>query len=79
MICSYECTFCLSCVELLKDVCPNCGGGFTFRPIRPEREWKPGLSLRQKPAVTTVTHKPVDFDAHELFAELIGNIPPEDR
>jgi hypothetical protein len=36
MICSYECTFCRSCVETkLKGVCPNCGGNFAPRPIRP--------------------------------------------
>lgn len=35
-ICSYECTFCAACVETkLKGVCPNCGGNFTARPIRP--------------------------------------------
>ncbi|TDO98656.1 DUF1272 domain-containing protein [Marinomonas balearica] len=29
MICSYECTYCRSCVEsVLENVCPNCGGGF---------------------------------------------------
>ena len=36
MICSFECTFCADCVEhRLGGVCPNCGGGFTARPIRP--------------------------------------------
>jgi hypothetical protein len=40
-ICSYECTFCAACVEhVLHDVCPNCGGGFVPRPIRPSRNWK---------------------------------------
>jgi hypothetical protein len=35
-ICSYECTFCAACVEdVLNDVCPNCGGGFQARPVRP--------------------------------------------
>ena len=35
MICSYECTFCSKCVEhILKNVCPNCGGGFEKRPQR---------------------------------------------
>lgn len=38
MICSFECTFCAQCVEArLKGVCPNCGGGFSPRPIRPAR------------------------------------------
>ncbi|MEN9918444.1 MAG: hypothetical protein RL662_880 [Bacteroidota bacterium] len=37
MICSFECTFCKDCVEtVLENVCPNCGGGFENRPIRPK-------------------------------------------
>jgi hypothetical protein len=36
-ICSFECTFCAACAEnVFKDVCPNCGGNFVPRPIRPE-------------------------------------------
>lgn len=36
MICTFECTFCQDCVESkLKGVCPNCGGNFSPRPIRP--------------------------------------------
>jgi uncharacterized protein len=36
MICSFECTFCMECVnEKLRGVCRNCGGEFTRRPIRP--------------------------------------------
>ena len=36
-ICSFECTFCANCVDQrLQGVCPNCGGGFVPRPIRPE-------------------------------------------
>lgn len=36
VICSFECTFCRACAEgVLAGVCPNCGGGFTPRPIRP--------------------------------------------
>src|SRR3954451_12526493 len=35
-ICTYECTFCAECVEQrLHGVCPNCGGGFERRPVRP--------------------------------------------
>jgi uncharacterized protein len=44
-ICSYECTFCATCVEtVLANVCPNCGDGFTPRPIRPKAERRPGVS-----------------------------------
>ncbi|PCI09528.1 hypothetical protein COB72_06260 [bacterium] len=36
MICTFECTFCRSCAEgKLAGKCPNCGGGFETRPIRP--------------------------------------------
>lgn len=36
MICTFECTFCADCVEHRFDfVCPNCGGNFVARPIRP--------------------------------------------
>ena len=36
MICTYECTFCAHCVEhCLDGRCPNCGGNFVPRPIRP--------------------------------------------
>jgi uncharacterized protein len=52
-ICSYECTFCADCVDgPLRNVCPNCRGGFAPRPIRPAREWRPGVSLARRPAST---------------------------
>lgn len=36
MICTFECTFCRDCVGTrLQGVCPNCGGNFAPRPIRP--------------------------------------------
>jgi len=36
MICSFECTFCRDCAQgVLANRCPNCGGDFTPRPIRP--------------------------------------------
>jgi uncharacterized protein len=36
-ICTFECTFCAGCVDnVLKGVCPNCGGNFVARPIRPK-------------------------------------------
>jgi hypothetical protein len=47
-ICTYECTFCADCVEQrLGGVCPNCGGNFQPRPIRPAR------LLLKDPASTT--------------------------
>jgi uncharacterized protein len=36
VICSFECTFCKECAETkLNNRCPNCGGEFVKRPIRP--------------------------------------------
>ena len=36
VICSFECTFCADCAEhKLGGKCPNCGGNFAPRPIRP--------------------------------------------
>jgi len=36
MICSFECTFCRDCAAgVLQGRCPNCGGAFSARPIRP--------------------------------------------
>lgn len=37
-ICSFECTFCVSCAEeKLASTCPNCGGELVPRPRRPAR------------------------------------------
>ena len=36
VICTFECTFCIECAEgPLAGQCPNCGGNFEKRPIRP--------------------------------------------
>jgi len=38
LICSYECTWCRDCAEnILRGICPNCGGELVRRPIRPAR------------------------------------------
>ena len=79
-ICSYECTFCGECVEnVLKNVCPNCGGGFMPRPVRPKKNWKGDNYLGKDPPSATVKHRPVDVEAHAKFAAPIRNIPPEKR
>lgn len=79
-ICSFECTFCANCVdEVLQGVCPNCGGGFTQRPVRPSRNWKNNNYLGANPARTTPVHKPVDRARHAEFAAPIKDIPPEAR
>ena len=79
-ICSYECTFCAACVEsVLDNVCPNCGGGFVPRPIRPAKNWKGDNYLGKDPASTSVRHRPVDADAHARFAAAIRMLPPHQR
>lgn len=78
-ICSYECTFCTSCVELLENVCPNCGGGFAPRPIRPNTNWRDDNYLGKDPASTTTKHRPVDLQAHATFVAQFRGIPPERR
>jgi hypothetical protein len=76
-ICSFECTFCASCAEgVLGNVCPNCGGGFERRPIRPARDWKGENFLGRYPASQKVRHRPVDAAAQaELVARLRGIAP----
>jgi len=79
-ICSYECTFCADCVEgLLENVCPNCGGGFVPRPVRPARNWKGDNYLGHDPAGGRVKHRPVDPVAHAAFAAPIRALAPQDR
>lgn len=53
-ICTYECTFCQDCVDhrLPGGVCPNCGGGFVPRPVRPPH------MLAKHPASTKRVTKP---------------------
>lgn len=80
MICSYECTFCQQCVdELLYNVCPNCGGGFCKRPIRPSHNLKNNNYLGKHPATTQPTHKPVNIDNHRSFSLKLKAIPPNRR
>jgi hypothetical protein len=33
-ICSFECTFCVTCTDEMSQVCPNCGGELVARPKR---------------------------------------------
>jgi hypothetical protein len=79
-ICSYECTFCASCVDdVLKNVCPNCGGGFALRPVRPSTNWNGDNFLGVHPAALKVRHRPVDPAAHAVFVARLASIPPERR
>jgi uncharacterized protein len=79
-ICSFECTFCADCVErVLFNVCPNCGGGFVPRPVRPARAWVGDVSLARRPASTTVKHKPVDAATHAALRAQLHGVRPEER
>ncbi len=74
MICSYECTFCSDCVEnVLYNVCPNCGGNFVPRPIRPKEE------LLQNPASNVFVYKPIDAVAFQKKLNKNRNVLPENR
>ncbi|WP_407157663.1 DUF1272 domain-containing protein [Bradyrhizobium sp. STM 3557] len=79
-ICSYECTFCAECVETkLVNVCPNCGGGFAPRPIRPTHEWRSGVcAVKQTPSDKRV-HLKYPFDDVAALTALVRDIPPEQR
>ncbi len=79
-ICSYECTFCADCVEgVLRDVCPNCGGGFAPRPIRPRGAWRPGTGLAHDGPCTRRVR--VGHSAEEIAAMTarLQATPPEHR
>ena len=79
-ICSFECTFCAHCADtLLGNVCPNCGGGFAPRPIRPAQDRINGNYLGNDPASTQVRHRPVDLQAHAALAASLRGLAPEQR
>ncbi len=71
MICTYECTFCDTCVEhILENVCPNCGGGFEKRPTRPKSQ------LIKHPVRNDKVFKPLEFN---YFLDRNKNIDPRSR
>ena len=79
-ICSYECTFCAECVDTeLRNVCPNCGGGFVPRPVRPAAEWRPGVSRARQPASDQRVH--LKYSRADIVAHVarIRTIPPAER
>lgn len=79
-ICTYECTFCADCVEnVLLDVCPNCGGGFAPRPIRPAVERRSGVSLAKQPASTQRVRLAWSRADVAAFAQRVKDVAPEDR
>jgi len=65
--------------KILNNVCPNCGGGFVPRPIRPARNWKGENYLGKDPASRNAKYRPVNLAAHTAFAADIKTISPEKR
>src|SRR5262245_12132985 len=78
-ICTYECTFCADCVKRIDNVCPNCGSGFTPRPIRPRPEWRPGLSLAKRPASQKRVLRSYSLADIAALSARLKAIPPKDR
>lgn len=79
-ICTYECTFCSDCVDnLLQNVCPNCGGGFVNRPIRPGNERRSGTGLAHHPASIIRVHTKYSREEISQFASTVKDISPERR
>lgn len=73
-ICSFECTYCTECAdEVFQNVCPNCGGGFVFRPIRPK------AMLAKHPASNTKVEKAFDPIAYNVLQEKMLGIKPSKR
>ncbi|MEM7193856.1 MAG: DUF1272 domain-containing protein [Pseudomonadota bacterium] len=80
MICSYECTFCGRCVaDVLKNVCPNCGGGFVQRPLQPSNARQEGVSLQLHPASTERRLTSFSVEEVSAFSALHAHCPPEER
>jgi hypothetical protein len=74
MICTFECTFCINCVTtVLHDVCPNCGGGFEKRPIRPSH------SLAKNPVSTKTVLHPIDEKKFGEMLKKYRDIAPDKR
>jgi len=79
-ICTYECTFCADCVDtVLLNVCPNCGGGFVQRPIRPVTERRPDVCLAKQPASSKRVHMKCTREEATEFARGVRDIAPDDR
>jgi uncharacterized protein len=79
-ICSYECTFCADCVAtVLHNVCPNCGGGFMPRPIRPAKAWRPDTGLAFDLPGTKRRHTKYSPEELEAFGMTIRHLAPAER
>jgi len=57
----------------MENVCPNCGGGFVPRPIRPKD------MLDKYPASDVVVFKPIDLKSFNMVLKQKKNVDPKDR
>jgi uncharacterized protein len=74
MICSYECTFCEVCaLTTLRNVCPNCGGNFQHRPIRPT------AMLAKNPASEKPHPVQINEEKHDEFFARYRDTPAAQR
>ena len=79
-ICTYECTFCADCVDgVLLNVCPNCGGGFVPRPIRPQGAWRPECGLEFDPPSSVRKRASRSQDEIRALTERLRDVPPDER
>jgi len=82
-ICSYECTYCAGCADqVLRNVCPTCGGGLTARPIRPRQAYRApdiSLGLGFHPAGQTRKHSRWNRDEVAALTTRLQDVPPQDR
>jgi uncharacterized protein len=79
MICTHECTFCEACVKnVLKNVCPNCGGGFEKRPTRPVNCLTPNC-VTNYPVSTVRKYRPVNWEKYKLIQETFIKTDPRER
>lgn len=74
MICTFECTYCKLCATtIFQNVCPNCGGGFAPRPIRPLRH------LIKHPVSSERVFAPKDLLEVAKQFKKYGHVSPKDR
>ncbi len=79
MICTFECTFCMDCVtNVLNNVCPNCGGGFERRPVRPT-QCVTKYCVENYPVSAKPYINPVDMEKFEPLLKHYQHIDPKNR
>jgi len=69
MMCSFECTFCANCAEnVLRGVCPNCGGNLTLRPSRHAK-----LLVKSPASTIRIVKENGCLQAETVFCDVTAN------